>query len=102
MVCTGAARDETLQQILFVAGPVNPKEPLDVEEALLGKRGGLLCALSAADGKEVAEYDLDSIPVYDGMAAADGRLYHLCRHLRVAVRLVLVERSSIRISTRPK
>jgi hypothetical protein len=32
-------------------------------------------AVSSADGKKLAEYDLDSPPIFDGMAAAAGRLY---------------------------
>ncbi|MHC4329772.1 MAG: outer membrane protein assembly factor BamB family protein, partial [Planctomycetota bacterium] len=43
--------------------------------ALAGKRGALLMAVSSADGKKLAEYDLDSPPIFDGMAAAAGRLY---------------------------
>lgn len=43
--------------------------------ALAGKKGALLLAVSAADGKQLAEYSLESLPVWDGMAAAGGRLY---------------------------
>ncbi len=43
-------------------------------EAWHGKRGGLLWVVSAEDGKKLAEYKLDSIPVFDGMSAAGGRL----------------------------
>jgi hypothetical protein len=32
-------------------------------------------AVSAANGKKLAEYKLESLPVWDGMIAADGRLY---------------------------
>ncbi len=35
----------------------------------------LLLAVSASDGSGLAQYRLDSPPVFDGMAAADGRLY---------------------------
>ncbi len=75
LVHTGTARSEPSQQNLFIAGPVNPKEPRAVEAALRGNSGGVLCALSAEDGRQLAEYNLDSIPVHDGMAAAHGRLY---------------------------
>ena len=44
-------------------------------EAFEGKRGGVLMALSKADGKRLAAYRLVSSPVFDGMAAADGKLY---------------------------
>ena len=45
------------------------------DEAWLGMKGGLLWVLSAEDGKKLAEYRLDSIPVFDGMAAAGGKLF---------------------------
>lgn len=44
-------------------------------EALAGKQGGLLWAVAKADGKRLAEHKLESPPVFDGMAAAGGRLY---------------------------
>ena len=43
--------------------------------ALGGKQGGLLWAVAKADGKRLAEHKLGSPPVFDGMAAAGGRLY---------------------------
>jgi len=58
--------------ILFVAGPRGNYRDL---EALQGKKGAALLAVSAADGKTVGEYDLEAPPVFDGMAAAGGRLY---------------------------
>jgi hypothetical protein len=44
-------------------------------EALDGKWGGRLWAVSAADGKPLARYSLPMPPVFDGLAAADGRLF---------------------------
>ena len=40
-----------------------------------GKDGAKLIAYSAKDGKPVAEYKLDALPAWDGMAAANDRLY---------------------------
>ena len=76
---------------LFVAGPPDvideqqvfkqindPKvrqSLADQAAALNGKKGALLLAVAAADGKKLAQYDIDSAPVFDGMAAAGGRLY---------------------------
>ena len=76
---------------LFVAGPPDvvdedqafksiddPKTKQSLAEqaaAHEGKRGALLRAVSAADGADLAQYELDSPPVFDGMAAAAGRLY---------------------------
>lgn len=45
------------------------------EAAVEGKLGGRLWAVSTADGKPAARYDLDAPPVFDGMAAAGGRLF---------------------------
>ncbi len=43
------------------------------EAAFEGKRGAILLAVSAADGKQLAGYRLDSTPIFDGMAAAKSR-----------------------------
>ena len=76
---------------LFVAGPPDviderrafhlPDDP-DVQkllarqaEALEGRHGGELWGLSKADGTVAARYALDTIPVFDGMAAAGTSLY---------------------------
>jgi len=76
---------------LFIAGPpdvvdeeeafYNPNDEnvlarLDKQSAALeGQNGALLLVVSASDGEKLAEYKLDSPPVFDGMAAANGRLY---------------------------
>jgi len=76
---------------LFVAGPPdvvdeeesfnNPgdaeilKKLVEQDAALEGLKGASLWAVSAADGKKIAEYKLDSPPIFDGMIAANGRLY---------------------------
>ena len=76
---------------LFIAGPpdvvdeeeafYNPNDEvvlarLDKQGAALeGQSGALLLVVSASDGEKLAEYKLDSPPVFDGMAAANGRLY---------------------------
>ena len=71
---------------LFIAGP---KDVLDEgragqeygdsvlrqEAAYAGKIGGVLWAVSADDGATVAQYELDSPPIFDGMIAAGGRLF---------------------------
>ncbi|MDP6635154.1 MAG: PQQ-binding-like beta-propeller repeat protein [Phycisphaerae bacterium] len=43
--------------------------------ALKGSEGATLRVVSTADGKKISELKLDSVPVFDGMSAADGRLY---------------------------
>ena len=78
-------------ETLFVAGPpdvideqqvfrqidnLKVRQSLaDQDAALDGKKGALLLAVSAADGKKLAQYNIDSPPVFDGMAGAGGRLY---------------------------
>jgi hypothetical protein len=60
---------------LFLAGPPDIFSSDEPAATLEGNRGGKLCVLSAAHGNELAQYELDSPPVFDGMAAAGGRLY---------------------------
>jgi outer membrane protein assembly factor BamB len=77
---------------LFVAGPPDPADegapqafvldnPLSegaLDRALAawrGEQGALLWAVSAEDGRKLSAYELESPPVWDGMAAASGRLF---------------------------
>lgn len=70
---------------LFLAGPPELEDTrrsemiLDdadkAEAAFLGRQGASLCAVAAADGRQLAEYKLVSPPVFDGMIAARGRLF---------------------------
>ena len=46
-----------------------------VEAAFQGKQGAVLWSVSADDGKKLAEYKLESAPVFDGMIAARNRIY---------------------------
>jgi len=58
---------------LFLAGP--PERALRSIPTFEGKRGAMLMAASAADGKILSQYKLDALPVYDGLVAAQGRLF---------------------------
>ena len=85
---------------LFIAGPLDLvdeeeafKSPNDSviqaklteqNAALGGIKGGLLLVVSASDGKKLAEYKLESIPVWDGMAAANNRLYLATKNGRIS------------------
>ncbi|NQT86472.1 hypothetical protein HQ560_06880, partial [bacterium] len=87
---------------LFIAGPPDvadetkmlgylPGEDDDVNKALgsqndawLGKQGGALWTVSLEDGKKTAACALDSVPVFDGMSAAGGRLFVSLRNGHVA------------------
>jgi outer membrane protein assembly factor BamB/ubiquinone/menaquinone biosynthesis C-methylase UbiE len=68
--------------ILFVAG-----SPVDIEngpgvpdEAA----GALLLAIAASNGATLAQYHLEAPPVFDGLAAADGRLYVAAQDGKIA------------------
>jgi len=76
---------------LFVAGPpdtldeeeafrtINDPETQakleDYADAFSGKKGATLCVASADTGETIADYKLEAPPVFDGLAAAEKRLY---------------------------
>jgi hypothetical protein len=60
---------------LVLAGPPDLFQAADPLAAMEGRSGGKLLVLSTADGELLAEYALDSPPVFDGLAVADGKLY---------------------------
>jgi outer membrane protein assembly factor BamB len=60
---------------LFAAGSPDVVDPKDPYGAWEGRKGGVLAAFAAADGKKLFECRLDAPPVWDGMAAVTGRLY---------------------------
>jgi len=70
---------------LFLAGPPEPAElrtteltlqNLDKAEATFrGRQGASLCLVDATDGNSLAQYELESPPVFDGMIAAWGRIF---------------------------
>ncbi|MHC4155035.1 MAG: outer membrane protein assembly factor BamB family protein [Planctomycetota bacterium] len=60
-------------KVLFVAGLL--AEEIDGPDGPDESRGAVLMAISASDGTELARCPLDCPPVFDGMAAAYGRLY---------------------------
>lgn len=62
-------------QVLFLAAVTDEVDPNDYWAALKGKKGGMLWAVSKTDGKILHKQNLDSMPAFDGMAAANGRLY---------------------------
>ncbi|MGB2819924.1 MAG: PQQ-binding-like beta-propeller repeat protein, partial [Phycisphaerae bacterium] len=62
-------------ETLFLAGWPDVADQTDPLAASDGRKGGLLWAVSSADGGKACEYKLDSPPVFDGLIAAGGRLY---------------------------
>jgi len=61
--------------VLFAAGSDDLLYPEDPWAAYEGRKGGKLMAFSVADGEQLAQYELPRAPVFDGMAAAQGRMY---------------------------
>ncbi|MHC4401921.1 MAG: outer membrane protein assembly factor BamB family protein [Planctomycetota bacterium] len=84
---------------LFLAGPpdlIDEPKTLDTFEtpetqqllarqatAIEGSEGALLWAVSAADGRKLAERKLEAMPVFDGMIAAGNRIYYATTDGRV-------------------
>ena len=60
---------------VFVAGTPAAFPADDLAKAYEGRMGGVLWAASASTGEKVAECKLNAVPVWDGMAVANGRLY---------------------------
>jgi outer membrane protein assembly factor BamB len=60
---------------VFVAGAPLVFELKDLGATYAGRRGGVLRAVSTADGSKLAEYQLDVLPAWDAMAAAYGKLF---------------------------
>lgn len=60
---------------LCLAGTPDIVDENDPWAAFEGRKGGVLEVYSNVDGKKLREYPLESPPVYDGMAAANGRVY---------------------------
>ena len=66
--------DETMPGIRG-EDPEVVKATEEQEAALAGRRGGTLVAVSKTDGAVKYRYDLDSPPVFDGLIAANSRIY---------------------------
>jgi len=60
-------------KILFVAGPYG--DAVRSMESFQGARGNRLAAVSITDGKMVASYEIDALPVFDGLVAANDHLF---------------------------
>ncbi|MBC8869697.1 MAG: PQQ-binding-like beta-propeller repeat protein [Planctomycetes bacterium] len=62
-------------QHLYLAGAPDMVDENDPYGAFENRKGGVLEVCSKEDGKRLCGYPLKSLPVYDGMAAANGRIY---------------------------
>ncbi len=58
-----------------LADPATQAGLADQLAAIEGKKGASLWAVSTVDGTKLSELKLESVPVFDGMAAARGKLY---------------------------
>ena len=58
---------------LFAAGPYG--DAIRSMDSFTGARGVRLAAVSKKDGEMLANYAIDALPVWDGLAAANGRLF---------------------------
>ena len=70
-------------QTLFAAGPPDVMDDKDPYAAFDGRSGAVLWSVATADGKKLSELKLQSEPVFDGMIAANGRLFVSTRDGRV-------------------
>jgi len=60
---------------LYLAGAPDPLPEEEAYAAMIGKRGALFRVVSTSDGATLAEFDLEEVPVFDGLIAAGKRLY---------------------------
>jgi outer membrane protein assembly factor BamB len=60
---------------IFAAGCPDVVDRADPYGAWEGRQGGRLVAFAAADGRKIADHNLPAPPVWDGLAAAYGRLF---------------------------
>jgi hypothetical protein len=63
---------------LVVAGPPDVVDPRDPLAAFEGRKGGVVHVVDATSGKTLQELALSSPPVFNGIAAARGRLILTC------------------------
>jgi hypothetical protein len=60
---------------LLIAGIPDTADRDDPWAAFEGRKGGIMEVYAKADGEKLAEYRLEKPPVYDGLAAANSRVY---------------------------
>jgi len=63
------------QSVKTLLDPATQKKLAEQSAAFEGERGALLMATSRKDGQKLAAYRLDFVPRFDGLIAANGRLY---------------------------
>ncbi len=83
---------------LILVGPPDSVDPKDPYAAFEGRGPAKLRLASAADGNTLAEMDLESSPVWNGLAVAGGRVFLTTTDGKV---LCLAGRQAAPASTRP-
>ena len=61
--------------VLLVAGSPDTVDPADPHGAWEGRQAGVVAAIATADGSPRGELRLPALPIWDGMAVAEGRLF---------------------------
>ncbi len=60
---------------LYLAGAPDLPPEEGAYEAMIGKRGAVFRVVSTSDGSTAAEFEMQEVPVFDGLIAAGDRLY---------------------------
>ena len=60
---------------LLVAGSEDQIPPADPWRNIEGRGAGVLALFSIEDGRQLTRYPLAAVPVWNGIAAAGGRVY---------------------------
>lgn len=60
---------------LYLVGPPDLPPEQGAYEAMIGKRGAWFRVVSTENGETLGEFEMDDVPVFDGLIAAGGRLY---------------------------
>jgi outer membrane protein assembly factor BamB/SAM-dependent methyltransferase len=75
MVLTQSVSSVPATNLLFTAGLPDVIDPEDPLASFEGRNGSLLNVYSANDGSLLKSISLTSVPTFDGMIAANGRIY---------------------------
>ena len=60
---------------LYLAGPPDLAPEDGAYEAMIGKLGSIFRVVATSDGSALAEFEMEEVPVFDGLIAAGDRLF---------------------------
>ncbi|MCF7848380.1 MAG: PQQ-binding-like beta-propeller repeat protein [Kiritimatiellales bacterium] len=60
---------------IVAAGPADKLNPNDLLDAFESRSSAMLNVYSAKDGRQLSSQEMESFPAFDGLAAANGKLY---------------------------